>query len=176
MKVNVVERRALCMTCGPVGIKSAGSDRRGGTRWRCAAQVNRYKRSKVETDRQREREAKESAWQQRYGLDAALPCCETVEHFDAPTDRNRFGDLWDEYYVQCRACRTYYIVKIEITDDDDGGLSGVPGAAVADIQFVVAQQTFVNRLADGPIYTAKRAYDDCEAGWREQDGGLTQVN
>lgn len=161
-KIDLAERSADCAKCGRVRIKSAGSNGRGGTRWRCAAQVNLARKAQREEHRQERVRVAQERHQQRYGLDIALPCCQTIDHLDPPTERNRFGELWEDYLCKCRSCGTHYLARVEMSDDSDGDLTGIVGAVHATVVFITVEQSYIDGRLDS-TFTAREGYEACIA-------------
>lgn len=166
-KVDPRARQAVCVIDGPVGIKSAGSDGRGGTRWRCAAQVIRSKRTRAQQQRAERLQAAARVRDQRYSLDVALPCCQTLEHIDAPSsdDRDAQGDLLQLWVARCPACSESYSIEVLISDEKNHeGVSHV----VSYVKYVIAEQVYIDGRLDGHTRTARIIYTEAESAWDEE--------
>lgn len=171
--IDIRDRRADCAKCGPVKIKSAGSNGRGGTRWRCSAQVKQARHEQRQQQRdQRQRQERDA--RQRLALDLVLPCCSTIDHLPPPTDRDEQGDWVEEYYSKCPACGQVTLERVTISQDHDDLMGKGPNAIVAMVEFIAATQFYVNGRLDGDgTVTATAMFNVDRAGQDELEPATT---
>lgn len=132
-KTWVAIRKGECARCGLVNIKSGGSNRRGGVRWRCANQVNEYRRRKAATDRRAAGHPQASD----YGFTLIWPCCNVPVEMEPPTTISEVGDANDEYNDKCPSCGLARIIRVAWYADDEGTLDIV-------VSFVDVEQVYSN--------------------------------
>lgn len=141
-----LERLGECARCGRVSIKSGGSDRHGGQRWRCANQVNEYRKRKAQKDR-KDKGTKSTL--SDYGFTLVWPCCEALEPMEPPSLIDQFGGASDEYYGQCPACQTARILRVVWFRENDYAL-------LSAVSFIDVEQHYDGGALESTL-TAKEA-------------------
>ena len=111
-RVWAADRKGICARCGEVRVKSAGSDRRGGIRWRCANQVTEYRRAKAKA-------ATKTA--DAFELILTWPCCGAEDRLEPPNEIHEDGSAREEYEAECPACGLQRSLHVAWYTDDDAG-------------------------------------------------------
>jgi hypothetical protein len=142
-KTWVADRKGECARCGIVNIKSGGSDRHGGVRWRCANQVNEYRRRR----RRAKADVEYGHAPAEYGFPLVRPCCATRELIEPPNRVSSTGDAFDQYYDHCPVCGRTRILHVTWVFDSDGTLNSV--VSFVDVEQVYADGVHVRTTIAG---------------------------
>lgn len=144
---NSATRQGLCARCGEVSIKSGGSNRSGGTRWRCANQVNEYRKGK----RAKERSAATKEARVDYGFTLIWPCCGATDPdpIEEPDEISPDGDATAEYPdAQCPGCGLVRTLRVNWYLEDD------VETVEASVRYIENEQSYTNGNLQGPSQLA----------------------